>query len=290
MFLVVGSPQGCLEHVSVAGRPLRCDACVDMSLFDQFKTHSQCSLVTQVQSFGMGWTMVAGTHRQLLKPRMLVNNAGLGSQTATHLAENSPVASWGEGVAVVQDKARSRSPRRRSLRGLSGRELRDRMSKQGLLRQQAAASSAGSKQQATQCTPIPVYADCGVWEFPPARPTAPGCKRYRRGSALRIQNFGSNPREVLKAKSEYTDDKYAKSAVESVRSRLAWWQRRAKEHSVEAFPITVELLQLLGSLLKKAGYRSAGAYLSVVKNQHIRLANEHVQGALGRLKNAVPST
>ena len=151
----------------------------------------------------------------VLKPRMLGNNAGIGSQTATHLAENSPVASWEEGVAVVQDKARSRSPCRRPLRGLSGRELRDRMSKQGLLRQQAPASSAGSKQQATQCTPIPVYADCGVWEFPPARPTAPGRKRYRRGSALKIQNFGSNPGEVLKAKSEYTDDKYAKSAVES---------------------------------------------------------------------------
>ena len=60
------------------------------------------------------------------------------------------------------------------------------------------------------------------------------------------QDFGSNPSEVLKAKSECADDKCAKSAVESVRSSLAWWQRRAKEHSVEALPITVELLQLLG--------------------------------------------
>ena len=44
----------------------------------------------------------------------------------------------------------------------------------------------------------------------------------------------ANPSKVLKAKSEYADDKNAKSVVESVRSRLAWWQRRAKEHSVEA--------------------------------------------------------
>ena len=44
----------------------------------------------------------------VLKPRMLGNNAGLGSLvTATHLAENSPVASWGEGVAVEQEKTRS---------------------------------------------------------------------------------------------------------------------------------------------------------------------------------------
>ena len=69
--------------------------------------------------------------------------------------------------------------------------------------------------------------------------TAVDSKRYRRSSALRIKIFGSNPSEVLKAKSEYADDECAKSPVESVRSRLAWWQRKAKEHSVEAYPITV---------------------------------------------------
>ena len=42
---------------------------------------------------------------------------------------------------------------------------------------------------------------------------------------------------------------------------------------MEAHPITVERLQLLGTLLKRAGYRSAGAYLSAVKNQHIRLGH-----------------
>ena len=119
MFVVVGSPQKGLENVS---------ACVSLLVltrafshkFDQFKTHSQCLLCTQVQSFGMGSTMVVGTHRQqlFLKQRMLRNNAGLGSQTATHLAENSPVASWG-GVAVEQNKARFGFPRKRPLRGLS---------------------------------------------------------------------------------------------------------------------------------------------------------------------------
>ena len=39
------------------------------------------------------------------------------------------------------------------------------------------------------------------------------------------------------------------------------------------YPVTVEHLKLMGSLLKKAGYRSAGAYLSAVKNQHIRLGH-----------------
>ena len=134
---------------------------------------------------------------------------------------------WGEGVAVEQEKTRSRSPRGRPSKGLSGRELRDRVIKQRLFRHQSAASSAGSKRQTTQSLPLPIETDRDMWEFPPARPTAPGRKRYRRGSALRIKIFGSNPSEVLKAKSEFADDKYAKSAVESVRSRLAWWQRRA---------------------------------------------------------------
>ena len=59
----------------------------------------------------------------------------------------------------------------------------------------------------------------------------------------------------------------------SVRSGLSWWRKRAKEHKISPYPVTVEHLQLLGTLLKRAGYRSAGAYLSVVKNQHIRLGH-----------------
>ena len=75
------------------------------------------------------------------------------------------------------------------------------------------------------------------------------------------------------ARAEYESDKFARSVVESVKSRLTWWRKRAREHRVEAFPITVERLQLLGTFLKRAGYRSAGAYLSAVKNQHIRLGH-----------------
>ena len=111
------------------------------------------------------------------------------------------------------------------MKGLSGRELRERVIKQGLLRHQAAASSAGLKQQTTQSPPLPVDTDRGVWEFTLARLTGPGRKRCRRVSALRIKNVGTNPGgEVLKAKSEHEDDKFAKSVVESVKSRLAWWQ------------------------------------------------------------------
>ena len=103
--------------------------------------------------------------------------------------------------------------------------------------------------------------DQGKWEFPPARPTARGPKGYRRGSALRIKNLGSNPKEISVARAEYESDKFARSAVESVKSRLTWWRKRAPEHRVDACPITVERLQLLGTLLKRAWYRSARCIL-----------------------------
>ena len=106
----------------------------------------------------------------------------------------------------------------------------------------------------------------GEWEFPPARPAAPVLSQESKICV-------SDPKEISAARAEYESDKFARSAVESVKSRLSWWRKRAREHNVEAYPITVERLQLLGALLKRAGYRSAGAHLSVVKNQHIRLGH-----------------
>ena len=83
---------------------------------------------------------------------------------------------------------------RRPMKGLAGRELRDRATKQGLLRHQAAASSAGLKRQTTQSPPLPVDAD----RVGPQRQDARGTVEVQpRGS----KNFGSNPGEVLKAKS-----------------------------------------------------------------------------------------
>ena len=47
-----------------------------------------------------------------------------------------------------------------------------------------AASSAVLEREATESSPLAVNIDRWVCEFPPARPTAPGCKMYRRSSAL----------------------------------------------------------------------------------------------------------
>ena len=120
---------------------------------------------------------------------------------------------------------------------------------------------------------LSITTDRAEWEFPPH--TTHGT--WPKSKPSRFDQEDQEPRhkslEVEKAKEEYEDDKFAKSAVEFVRLRLAWWRKRAKEHKVAPNPLTVEHLQLLGSLLKRAGYLSAGAYLSVVKNQHNRLGH-----------------
>ena len=99
---------------------------------------------------------------------------------------------------------------------------------------------------------------------------------WPKGTPSRFGQEDQEPRHKSagggEGKRRYEDDKFAKSVVESVRPRFAWWRKRAKEHKV-ASPLTAEHVQLLGSLLKRAGYRSAGAYSSVVKNQHIQLGH-----------------
>ena len=212
----------------------------------------------------------------ILKPtRAPGNNSGLGppsvarpsAPTATQLVDVPTVASRGEAVALepVEQGCRSHLSRGRPLKGFTSRELRHRLAKQGGEKQCGQVFKPDARPMVTTVQ--------GEWEFPPARPAAPGRKSYRRGSVARIKNLCSDQKEISAARAEYESDKFARSAVESVKSRLSWWRKRAREHNVEAYPITVERLQLLGALLKRAGYRSAGAYLSVVKNQHIRLGH-----------------
>ena len=159
--------------------------------------------------------------------------------TAPRLAEVVPSASWGEAVAVEQEVAKSRVPGGEPFRS----ELRERLSRQRAVRKVMQPPVGQAIEQLLKDTTR------GEWEFSPARPTAPDRK---------IRSLGANPWGVEKAKEQCEDDKFAKSAVESVRSRLAWWRKRGKEHKVSPYPITVEHLQLLGSLYKRARHRSAG--------------------------------
>ena len=133
-------------------------------------------------------------------------NASKGSLvTATHLAENSPVVSWGE-----QDQV-----------PISTWTTFERFVRPGIARQggqarvvEAPVSGVLLRVQSGRQHRVHLFAYVRV------STRRQDAKRYRRGSALRIKNFGSNPGEVLKAKSEFVDDKFAKFAVEPMRSSL----------------------------------------------------------------------
>ena len=113
-------------------------------------------------------------------------------------------------VAVGQGDVKFRAPGVRSLRGFTRLELQERLSKQCVIKQDY--KNPLPIKEAITATP-----DCGEWEVPPARPTAPGRKTYRRGSLRIINHLSGNSGEV-----ECEVDKFAKSVVESVRPRLSW--------------------------------------------------------------------
>ena len=188
------------------------------------------------------------------------NDAGLGPPSAT--AHQEVVIPSASGEVLAAARSRSRTPRRKPLRCFAAREIKEKVS--GL---------AVRVVEKKSCTSHVIYTSVpssAGWEFPPARLGAPGRKGYRRGSVQLVKQLHCVD-DVAKAKADYEGDKYAKSAVESVQSRLLWWTARASEHCIEPYPLTVDKLQLFGALLKAAGYRSAVSCMSIAKKQHIKL-------------------
>ena len=188
------------------------------------------------------------------------NDAGLGPPGGAAHQELSGAS--GEVMAAARS-SRSRTPRGRAPKYASVTEFRAKYGEGVVERAQGTVQAHPN--------PFLSVTSSDGWEFPPARPGAPGRRSYRRGSLKCVRSLRGRSDEVRKAKAEYEEDKYAKSAVESVRSRLWWWRQRADEHEVEPFPLTVDKLQLLGALLKASGYRSAVAYLGAAKKEHIKL-------------------
>ena len=116
----------------------------------------------------------------ILKPtRAPGNNSGLGppsvarpsAPTATQLVDVPTVASRGEAVAMeaVEQGCRSHLSRGRPLKGFTSRELRHRLAKQGGEKQCGQVFKPDARPMVTTVQ--------GEWEFPPARPAAPGRKK-----------------------------------------------------------------------------------------------------------------
>ena len=147
------------------------------------------------------------------------NDAGLGSPSAT--AHQEVVIPSLSGEVLAAARCQSRTPRRKPLRCFAAREIKEKVS--WLAVRVVEKKSCTSQVMSTS---VPSNA---CWEFPPARLGAPGREGYRRGSVQFVKQL-HRVDDVAKAKADYEGDKYAKSAVESVQSRLLWWTARASEH------------------------------------------------------------
>ena len=107
------------------------------------------------------------------------------------------------------------------------------------------------------------------WEVKPARALGPGRRAYQRGSASRLGKLTRSPLALSAAISAYELGKLARSSRNSIQERVAFWVRRAAAHGVTPWPIDVDKLKLLGTLLHAGKYRSAAGYFSAVKRAHI---------------------
>ena len=161
---------------------------------------------------------MAGTHwQQQCSPRRCFgNNEGMEPPaTATRWTEVGPSAGWVEAVAVEQEVAKPLGPGVRPLKGFTRHKLRERLSAQRL------KGAVMQQPMAEAIEQLSMTSDRAEWEFPPARPAAPGRTAYRRG-AKRIRE---GPLHKSSGGGEGRR-KIAKSAVESVKSRLALWRKR----------------------------------------------------------------
>ena len=196
------------------------------------------------------------------KPRQTNNlgySAGLGPPAATP-QDNHLQGDW-RNVASAQGSKRSRTPRRRPSKCFSIQEV-----------ERSWPISKRFRLEPNSPSLSDTVSLSGEWEFPSARAGAPGRKACRKASVPRIT------RQTRMKSTEhepniyiyiyiYEGDKFAKFTAETVRSRVSWCRQKAFEHQVEPYPLTVEKLQLFGSLLKRVGYRSAAAHMSAVKNE-----------------------
>ena len=62
---------------------------------------------------------------------------------------------------------------------------------------------------------------------------------------------------------------FAPASWTTVKSRLQWWRDRCVARGIKPWPLTRQKIRLAAALLLKGGYRSARAYLSVVRRKHI---------------------
>ena len=98
------------------------------------------------------------------------------------------------------------------------------------------------------------------WEVKPVRPLAPGRKAYTRGSERRLARRTRSTRGLREAVHEYEEGKLSPGTRKALNAMVAFWERRATTHRIPPWPLDVQRLRLLGSLLHAGGHRSSFFY------------------------------
>ena len=101
------------------------------------------------------------------------------------------------------------------------------------------------------------------------RSTEPVVKPYSRGSADKTERVETDDAELAKAMKTFEEEKFASSNIASYKSKVKWWVDRAKVRGVDPFPLTLEMINVAGALLKAGGYRSSAQYFAAMKREHV---------------------
>ena len=122
-------------------------------------------------------------------------------------------------------------------------------------------------------------------ETPAPRWDTPAVKSLKRG---RLPDLGAL--DLDEARQELEDDVYAATTSGPRASRLRTVRRVLSQWGLDANPLSVEAVKVLGAVLKRGGYRSAAAYLSVARVESEKLAQSPTPPAVLRaIQDAVAS-
>ena len=103
----------------------------------------------------------------------------------------------------------------------------------------------------------------------PTRPDVPVVRPYARGSLQRI-GVGSTSQRLL-------DDRFARTSRAPRESCWATWQALCSSRQLQPFPVTVEVINAVGSLFKAGRYWSASQYYSVARSKHVETGHPSCQ-------------
>ena len=112
---------------------------------------------------------------------------------------------------------------------------------------------------------LPGSASQGSGGRHPFRAEAPTRRHYSRGCEAGLDDVRYD-NEVL---NQVRTDKYARTSRAPRSARWKWWTNRCRARKWDPYKITPRKLEMAAGLLQKGGYRSAKAYLAVIKGHFV---------------------